>query len=589
MCHTLFILTGGVHLQRIISLLLCLGLLFCFLPLPALADTGGSGNLDGGGADVGQGTGESYWNSGDDGVRVTVVNAATGSPVKPPIDLTNRKPDNTDYHFGKVSKVSYRNGVHLSVTTSQYTYKNPVQPLPRIISSDGSVNIEAIKNYFCSEYAVKLIAETAGIPYDTLISGEYKLFLEPIAYFTFQGQKVAMTATEAALYDNLLSGGLRSKMGSLTHKNLPLSMFLETSDLGFAAYSGATNQNQSNDTIIAELGLGIVRFAGQPPTSPIETDHDYEYRVDTDVITPVMLYTSGEINPDSSAKVTFRIKGSTYTVSNIVIPAGESQLVWCKWHTPSSPEEITIILSSTKGTLSQTSIQAKIIRLDENEPPNPTATDRNDGFSTVSIPSRTVKTSASWGVWWAQWHPYWVWISHWVWVGGENGSWEDHGRWEDHGWYDFFKDNYSASLSGSMSLLPDDKVPTASGNTMRSGYGVKNTVNAQFTTNAPSSHVTGAQTVTAYFSEFHYKDYWRLLDRTASGYSAQFQFKTNKYSTYNRRVHFLPLWYPNGQYTVDSYIQDAWTPAGMLSISERDDVMVSGSLYDDWHSAPLNP
>jgi hypothetical protein len=45
-----------------------------------------------------------------------------------------------------------------------------------------------------------------------------------------------MTATEAAMYDNLLSGGLRSKMGSLTHKDLPLSMFLETLDLGFATF-----------------------------------------------------------------------------------------------------------------------------------------------------------------------------------------------------------------------------------------------------------------------------------------------------------------------------------------------------------------
>ena len=101
--------------------------------------------------------------------------------------------------------------------------------------------------------------------------------------------------------------------------------------------------------------------------------------------------------------------------------------------------------------------------------------------------------------------------------------------------------------------------------------------------------MTGAQTATAYFPEFHYKDYWRLLDRTANGYSAQFQFKTNRYSTYNRRVHFLPIWYPNGQYTVDIYLQDAWTPAGMLSISIRDDVSISGSLYDDWHLAPLNP
>lgn len=576
-------------MKRIIPFLICFVMLFSIFPSTAFADTGGSGNLDGGGGGLGQGSNENYWNGGNDGVRVTVVNADTGSPVTTPIDLTNKTPNDTDYHFGKVSKIQYRNGASLTVLTSQYTYKNPVQALPRIVSADGSVNIDAIKAYFCSEYAVKLIANETGMDYDTLINGKFKLLLEPIAYFTFQGQKVAMTASEAAMYDNLLGGTLRAWMGSLTHKNLPLSMFLETSDLGFAAYSGATNEKQSNDTIIAELGLGIVRFAGQPPTTVPQTSYDYEYRVDTDVITPVTLYASGEINPDSPARVTFSIKGSTYTVSNIVIPAGGSQLAWCKWHTPSIPQEITITVSNTNGTLSQSTIQTKIVRLDENEPPNPTATDRNNSFSAAAVPSRTVKTSASWGVWWAQWHPYWVWIPHWVWVGGEDGSWVDEGWWEDHGWYDFFRDNYSASLTGSMSLLPDDKVPTASGSTMKSGYGVKTTANAQFTTDAPASHVTGAQTATTYFPEFYYKDYWRLLDRTSGGYSSQFQFKANKYSTYNRRVHFLPLWYPNGQYTVNTYIQDAWTPVGMLSVSINGAVTVSGSLYDDWHLAPLKP
>ena len=54
--------------------------------------------------------------------------------------------------------------------------------MPRIISTNGRNNIEAIKKYFCSEYVVKFIAEETGMDYDTLISGEYKILLEPIAY-----------------------------------------------------------------------------------------------------------------------------------------------------------------------------------------------------------------------------------------------------------------------------------------------------------------------------------------------------------------------------------------------------------------------
>ena len=119
----LFILTGGVHLKRIIPFMLCFVLLFCFLPMAALADTGGSGNIDGGGGGLGEGSGENYWNGGNDGVRVTVVNANTGSPVTTSIDITNITPV-VQYHFGKVSKIQYLSGTSLSVVTGIYKYKN---------------------------------------------------------------------------------------------------------------------------------------------------------------------------------------------------------------------------------------------------------------------------------------------------------------------------------------------------------------------------------------------------------------------------------------------------------------------------------
>jgi hypothetical protein len=83
------------------------------------------------------------------------------------------------------------------------------------------------------------IAELTGFNYDTLINGDYKILLEPIAYMTFQGIRIAMTATEAGLYDEQLGGGLRSKMASLSHQNLALAMFLETPDLGYPAWSGS--------------------------------------------------------------------------------------------------------------------------------------------------------------------------------------------------------------------------------------------------------------------------------------------------------------------------------------------------------------
>ena len=566
-------------MKRIFAFFLSILLILGICPMSALADTGGSGNVDGGGGSMGQGTSQNSWNPGMDGVRVTVIYSETQKPASASIDLTSKTPA-IKIHFGKVSKIQYRDGSSISPTTSSYVYYNPAITMPRIISTGSSkASIEAIKKYFCDEIIVRYIAELTGISYDDLITGKYKLLLEPIAYFKHNGVMYAMTAHEAALYDNQTGGALRRTMTSLTHKNLPLAMYLEYSDLGFAAYSGPTNKTCSNDTIIAYLGMGIVRFEEQPPEQPEPTDYDYEYRVDTDVITPVTLYAGSEINPDGPATVTFTIKGSTYRMNNIVIPEGDSQLAWVKWHTPSEPQDITITVRTNRGALSQTTIKAKVVDLSGNDPPDPKATDTAGSWRPSSVPSREEKSYAAWSVWWAQWHPYWVWHS----------TGDGDGYWVDEGWYDFFRDNYSASMTATTRIEPDEKVPTAAGDTMKSGYGVSNTVTATVSTSAPMSHYTYGQTAVSYFPEFNYTTYWRLLDRLSSGRTARFQFAENIYSTYKQRVHFSPVWFPDGSYTVNTHVMDIWTPAGMLCANLTDSVTISGSLYDDWHIAPGNP
>lgn len=566
-------------MKRIFAFFLSLLLILGICPMSALADTGGSGNVDGGGGSMGQGTSQNSWNPGMDGVRVTVIYSETQKTASASIDLTSKTPA-IKIHFGKVSKIQYRDGSSISPTTSSYVYYNPAITMPRIISTGSSkASIEAIKKYFCDEIIVRYIAELTGISYDDLITEKYKLLLEPIAYFKHNGVMYAMTAHEAALYDNQTGGALRRTMTSLTHKNLPLAMYLEYSDLGFAAYSGPTNKTCSNDTIIAYLGMGIVRFEEQPPEQPEPTDYDYEYRVDTDVITPVTLYASSEINPDGPATVTFSINGSTYRMNNIVIPEGDSQLAWVKWHTPSEPQDITITVRTNRGTLSQTTIKAKVVDLSGNDPPDPKATDTAGSWQPSSVPSREEKSYAAWSVWWAQWHPYWVWHS----------TGDDDGYWVDEGWYDFFRDNYSASMTATTRIEPDEKNPTASGSTMKSGYGINNTVTATVSTSAPMSHYTYGQTAVSYFPEFNYTTYWRLLDRLSSGKTARFQFAENIYSTYKQRVHFSPVWFPDGSYTVNTHVMDIWTPAGMLCANLTDSVTISGSLYDDWHIAPGNP
>lgn len=558
----------------------------------------GDGNMDGGGGDFGSGTNANKWKSGDEGVRITIVNASNGTPASISIDFTNVRPTDIVKHFTKTSKAAYRNGASLTPNTGTYTYINPGQALPKIINtSTGGSNITRIKRYFTDEQVIRGIARYCGFDFDTLISGEYKLLIEPLAYVTFQGTRTAVTATEAALYDQMLGGKMRSKMPSLSHKNLPLSIFLEVSDLGFPAWTGSKKDKVSNESIISSLGIGIVRFNEKITETVISAD--YEYRVNTDVITAVSI-AGGQSDPDHPVNVTFNINGRNYTVENVYYPDGASQLAWVKWRTPSTPQVITISVSASgNGHPGKGTITANIVDLDGNDPPNPTADDRNDSYSSAQsiIPASTEKTSAYWSIWKPRWRENWVWHSHYVQHSGSHTSscpvdctsshsyWEDEGEWKDDGWWEFDSNHYSASLSATMQLSPDEMNPTKSGKTIKSGYGINVTVNST-TISSQSGAVTGSQTAVSYFPEFYYETYWRLLDRTTGGMQAEYHFKVNEYSTYGNRTHFTPIWMPDGNYTVYTYLLDCWTPDGMLCKNLTDSVNVSGNLWSDWHIAP---
>ena len=254
-------------------------------------------------------------------------------------------------------------------------------------------------------------------------------------------------------------------------------------------------------------------------------------------------------------------------------------LIRCKWRTPDTPQTVTIHVLCSGGSASSSTITAKIVDLNENPPPNPTARDRNDGFRVPSLPSKPQQTSASWSVWYCYWVPKW----ERCWHGSGDDEWY---HWVDNGDWAYDQDHYYASLSGSVRTTPDDKAATASGKNMKSGYGITISVNGQVYSNAPTSHTTWAQNAVSYFPEFSYDTYWRLHDRVVSGYNSTLDLKNNIYSTYNRPVHFTPVWFPNTTYTTYTYLIDAWTPVGMLSMNLNDYVSINQSVFDDWHVAP---
>ena len=355
-------------------------------------------------------------------------------------------------------------------------------------------------------------------------------------------------------------------------------MFLEKDDLGYKAWTGSTSSRATDSDIIQYLGIGIVSFKEKEEDVEIKTS-DYDYRTDTDVYTSVTV-TGGEHTPDNPVTVKFYIKNKVYTVGNVVFPKGDSQLVWCKWHTPNTEQTVNIKVTATGGaSVSNANISAKIADLDENPPPDPQADDRNDDFKTPNIPNNVQRTSVAWSVWEAYWKSDWEWKADWKW---ENNKWTDHGKWADNGDWEFRSKSYSVSLNANMDISPDTKNPTSQGNTMKSGYGINEKITASFSGNGEH---TALQNAVSYFPEFYYKTYWRLLESTSANV---LEFRKNKYSTYNNRTHFTPVWYPDGNYKVYTWAIDCWTPAGMLSANLTDSVTIHGNVYDDWHIAPSN-
>lgn len=157
------------------------------------------------------------------------------------------------------------------------------------------------------------------------------------------------------------------------------------------------------------------------------------------------------------------------------------------------------------------------------------------------------------------------------------------------------KITYSVTLEAEMEITPSDKCYTATYSaandlyTMKSGYGVQIKVTPSIS--GDTEYCTDTQKVNTLFSEFNFNrqstaKYNRLLEKVGGVYV----FKKNKYSTYNDRVHFTPIWYPDGaNYTVYAEVFDIWCPAGQLSVRMIDHIKIRGNVYDDWHIAPTYP
>ena len=297
------------------------------------------------------------------------------------------------------------------------------------------------------------------------------------------------------------------------------------------------------------------------------------YREATSVITSYWL-TNGyrdPYTPASNITVRFRVYRSngtlitTQTKTQVVVPGNDMNLIYFKWGVPTGLNygNVTImadvlqdgvyynLVSRSYSTMPYFYYETPDTQFESNAP---------SGFSVPSAPGN----QTGYATWWE--YTY-------------NGS-------------NFVRNYYGIGVyaAGTNTITPaTGATATQNGSTwtMKSGYGISlqayNALTAVSGYLVPSSAAyTSAQYGYALFPEYNYAftiSRYQTLDRIGS----YWYFPAN--GSYGK-VHFTPLWYPDGNYTVKVIKSDCWTPAGMIiSESATNTIQINGSAYDDWYVA----
>ena len=326
--------------------------------------------------------------------------------------------------------------------------------------------------------------------------------------------------------------------------------------------SGAKYTGNANLTLYAQWKED--RKLSLEPITP-----NASYREDTEVIKSFNLVNSGTKNcvPSENVSVLFKVyKDSTViktiTKTQVAVPANDKNLLYFKWTVPKNIGSSTIYIS---GEIIENGTSYGLVKRSY-----PTCK-----YTVSSTPDTQYEISAPSGFT----------------VPGVPTEKNDIATWNEWSYADgvFKKTSYGIGFSSDKPKI----TPAASANaafnngvwTMKSGYGVEmalvngiKSVSGYAMPNADS--YTLSQYAIAKFPEFSYLTSLNKY-RTLELASNQWIFRQN--GSYGR-LHFTPLWYPDGNYTAKVEQSDLWTPSGMITRNvNTNTVIIKGSAYDDWH------
>jgi hypothetical protein len=333
---------------------------------------------------------------------------------------------------------------------------------------------------------------------------------------------------------------------------------------GAGIYNTGYESNGSNNTLTLSCKVNLpLRLTPITPNA--------SYREGTSVITSYWL-TNGyrdDYIQDDEITIRFRVYKSngtlitTATKTQAVVPGNDKNLVYFKWSVPSGLNYGDIVI---KADVLQYGVYYNLVSRSYSTIPYLYYETPDTEYESAVPGGFTIPSTPTSGTGYATWWEY-----------SYNGS-------------GFERRYYGIGIytGGTNSITPatgDTAEKNGSTWTMKSGYGISLQAYNMLTSisgyRIPSySAYTGTQYAYALFPEYGYA-YESDKCRTLEKVSYYWCFRQN--GNYGK-VHFTPLWYPNGNYTVKIIKSDCWTPSGMITTAAvTNTITISGSAYDDWY------
>ena len=156
----------------------------------------------------------------------------------------------------------------------------------------------------------------------------------------------------------------------------------------------------------------------------------------------------------------------------------------------------------------------------------------------------------------------------------------------------YVQKSYWAQLVTTFEISPDPRVAIKDyPDMMESGFGVSATATTRLTTNYDHPEkLVGPQMYWAFYPE---TGYW--TDNDWSQYADAFEYKSgafgqvgetswqyavSPYSVTESRLHYTPVWFPDGMYEAVGQSFYGWSPAGQMYQQVSDTVEIEGDMYD---------